>query len=218
MISKVVGDYITFPLYDAQLHQKSIPFLESEPLDEMSTMTCSEAMAKDVVCFQSVEKVSMLLHSLNLTRHNGFPIVEPGPHGDLKFKGIILRRQILVLLKYCLFGANQLTRVTHSNFRDLLNGPRLNLSDIKITQMDLNAEVELWYYMNRSAVVVHPEMNLAMAFRLFRTMGLRHLPVVNDDNNVVGMITRKDLLHEVCEQKYHEREQEEKSNRSLEKF
>lgn len=219
MISKVVGDYITFPLYDAQLHQKSIPFLESEPLDEMSTMTCEEAMAKDVVCFESVEKVSVLLHALNLTRHNGFPVVEPGPHGDLKFKGIILRRQILVLLKYCLFGANQLTlsRVTHSNFRDLLNGPRLNLSDIKITQMDLNAEVELWYYMNRSAVVVHPEMNLAMAFRLFRTMGLRHLPVVNDDNNVVGMITRKDLLHEVCEQKYHEKHEEEKYEKERER-
>ena len=26
---------------------------------------------------------------------------------------------------------------------------------------------------------------------MFRTMGLRHLPVVNDDNEVVGMITRK---------------------------
>ena len=33
---------------------------------------------------------------------------------------------------------------------------------------------------------------------------------MNDENNVVGMITRKDLLHEMCEQKYHEKEEEEK--------
>lgn len=30
-------------------------------------------------------------------------------------------------------------------------------------------------------------------FRLFRGLGLRHLPIVNDANEVVGMVTRKDL-------------------------
>lgn len=34
---------------------------------------------------------------------------------------------------------------------------------------------------------------LPRAFRLFRALGLRHLPVVNDINEVVGMITRKDV-------------------------
>jgi hypothetical protein len=40
---------------------------------------------------------------------------------------------------------------------------------------------------------------------------------VNDDNNVVGMITRKDLLHEVCEQKYHEKKEEAKYERERER-
>lgn len=30
-------------------------------------------------------------------------------------------------------------------------------------------------------------------FRLFRALGLRHLPIVNDSSEVVGMVTRKDL-------------------------
>lgn len=30
-------------------------------------------------------------------------------------------------------------------------------------------------------------------FRLFRALGLRHLPIVNDTNEVIGMVTRKDL-------------------------
>ena len=40
---------------------------------------------------------------------------------------------------------------------------------------------------------------------------------MNDDNNVVGMITRKDLLHEVCEQKYHERQEEAKYEKERER-
>lgn len=30
-------------------------------------------------------------------------------------------------------------------------------------------------------------------FNLFRALGLRHLPIVNDINEVIGMVTRKDL-------------------------
>ena len=33
-------------------------------------------------------------------------------------------------------------------------------------------------------------------------MGLRHLPVVDDDDQVVGMITRKDLIEPVIKAKF----------------
>lgn len=31
-------------------------------------------------------------------------------------------------------------------------------------------------------------------FQLFRALGLRHIVVVNDENDVTGIITRKDFL------------------------
>jgi len=50
-------------------------------------------------------------------------------------------------------------------------------------------------YMNRAPLAVRKECSAARAHSLFTAMGLRHLCVVNADNNVVGVITRKDLDH-----------------------
>lgn len=43
----------------------------------------------------------------------------------------------------------------------------------------------LCFFQNSSLYRIH---------KLFRALGLRHLTVVNDQNEVVGMITRKDLV------------------------
>jgi len=59
--------------------------------------------------------------------------------------------------------------------------------------------VDLSYYMHVAPYTVSHKALLSRVFRLFRTMGLRHLIVVNHRNRVVGMITRKDLAH--CEER-----------------
>ena len=46
--------------------------------------------------------------------------------------------------------------------------------------------------MNLAYTVSH-HSTLPRIFSMFRGLGLRHLVVVNDQNGVVGMITRKDL-------------------------
>ena len=35
--------------------------------------------------------------------------------------------------------------------------------------------------------------SMPQMFNLFRALGLRHMLILNDDNEVVGMVTRKDL-------------------------
>ena len=47
--------------------------------------------------------------------------------------------------------------------------------------------------MNAAPFAVSESCPLNKAYRLFRGMGLRHLPVTDVDNRPVGMITRKDL-------------------------
>lgn len=48
--------------------------------------------------------------------------------------------------------------------------------------------------MDRSHVVIQDSFSFINAYRLFQTEGLRHLPVVNKNFQVVGIVTRHDLL------------------------
>jgi len=57
-------------------------------------------------------------------------------------------------------------------------------------------EIDLRAYVNRSGVCVPHHFSAMRAFIMFRTLGLRHLPVVDEHNHVVGLVTRKELLDE----------------------
>jgi chloride channel 7 len=48
--------------------------------------------------------------------------------------------------------------------------------------------------MNMAPVTVSPNCPIIRCYQLFRGMGIRHLPVVDDHNQVLGMITRKELM------------------------
>ena len=51
-------------------------------------------------------------------------------------------------------------------------------------------------YVNVAAVSVTPDCPIARVFTIFRSMGIRHLPVVNTEHRVIGIITRKELMSE----------------------
>jgi len=55
--------------------------------------------------------------------------------------------------------------------------------------------MDLRPFMNRAPLTVRQECCAARAYEVFTSLGLRHLCVVNDKNEVAGIITRKDLDH-----------------------
>ena len=59
-----------------------------------------------------------------------------------------------------------------------------------------SADLDLRAYVNRSGVSVPHHFSAMRTFIMFRTLGLRHLPVVDEHNHVVGIVTRKELLDE----------------------
>jgi chloride channel 7 len=54
--------------------------------------------------------------------------------------------------------------------------------------------IDLAPYVNTSAPAVPDSFSLGRAYALFVRLGLRHLPLVDGRNRVVGILTRKDLL------------------------
>ena len=56
--------------------------------------------------------------------------------------------------------------------------------------------VDLRLYMDSTPVTVHCHAPLERAHRLFLSLGLRHLMVIDDASNIVGVITRKELTQE----------------------
>ena len=63
----------------------------------------------------------------------------------------------------------------------------------EITEEEKNYTIDIRPVMNPSAYSVSHTASLTRIFRLFRALGLRHLVVVNDRNEVIGIVTRKDV-------------------------
>lgn len=56
-------------------------------------------------------------------------------------------------------------------------------------------------YMDTSPYTVDVTASVQKCYRIFRTLGLRHLVVIDGDHVVKGIITRKDITEEILEEK-----------------
>lgn len=70
------------------------------------------------------------------------------------------------------------------------------IEEVEVRSADRNCWLDLRPYANTAPYTVNETASIQRTYRLFRTLGLRHLCVVNHFNQVVGIITRKDLLDE----------------------
>ncbi|GFY51279.1 chloride channel protein [Trichonephila inaurata madagascariensis] len=101
---------------------------------------------------------------------------------------------LLSAVDYSQFCDDDVEKLSKSvRFLDLLS----NLRREEYSEVFIN----LVPYANKSAVHVQEDFSLHRAYIIFRSLGLRHLVVVNEKNEVVGIITRKDLMGYNIEEK-----------------
>ncbi|XP_071147824.1 H(+)/Cl(-) exchange transporter 6-like isoform X1 [Mytilus edulis] len=126
--------------------------------------------------------------------------------------GMIMRYQLVTLLKKRIWYREEDGRSTqrklsyeemteeyprYPDIYDINQDPHLLISD--------NMVVDLTPYINPCPYTVYPNTPVPQVFNLFRSMGLRHLPVVSHDGQLMGMITRHNLTHEYLEHILQER-------------
>ncbi|XP_049624305.1 H(+)/Cl(-) exchange transporter 7 isoform X2 [Suncus etruscus] len=198
MTAKIVGDVFIEGLYDMHIQLQSVPFLHWEAPVTSHALTAREVMSTPVTCLRRQEKVGVIVDVLSDTssNHNGFPVVAPaGDPQPARLQGLILRSQLIVLLKHKVFmqrSSLMRRRLRLKDFRDAY--PRFPpIQSIHVSQDERDCTMDLSEFMNPSPYTVPQEASLPRVFKLFRALGLRHLVVVDNHNQVVGLVTRKDL-------------------------
>ena len=206
IVAKWVGDFFNEGIYDIHIRLAGVPFLDWETPQMTAHISMSHVMKSPVVCFHTEERVGRIIDVLKNTssHHNGFPVVDNVPQnveGRKKtfgtFRGTILRSQLIILLKQKVFfdrtqARPRKQRLTIKDFRDAY--PRFPpIRNINISQRERDCYIDLRPFMNPTPYTIQEKSSLNRGFTLFRALGLRHLVVVNDTNQVIGIVTRKDL-------------------------
>ncbi|XP_072012538.1 H(+)/Cl(-) exchange transporter 6 [Engystomops pustulosus] len=179
--------------------------MKSYPSSELRNM-CDEHLAAE----EPVEKEDMLQQMLE-RKYTPYPNLYPdqSPSEEwtmeerfrpLTFHGLVLRSQLVTLLvRGVCYTETQSSasqpRLSHAEMSE--DYPRYpDIHDVNLTLLNPRMIVDVTPYMNPSPFTVSPNTHVSQVFNLFRTMGLRHLPVVNAVGEIVGIITRHNLTHE----------------------
>lgn len=154
-------------------------------------------MTHPVVVINEVDSVGRIVDILKKTTHNGFPVVRnyntniPNQERFGELRGLILRHQLVTLLKHKCFMGSEI-RLKPDDFQVFY--PRyLRIDQIKVDEHDKACKLDLTPYLNFSPYSLGENSNFPRVFRLFRGLGLRHLIIVDDNNYVVGIVTRIDI-------------------------
>uniref|UniRef100_A0A7S3G1X6 Chloride channel protein n=1 Tax=Palpitomonas bilix TaxID=652834 RepID=A0A7S3G1X6_9EUKA len=218
LFSKFIADLFGKGLYDTHIDLKNVPMLEWEHPPEAEFVLAKHVQKTDVVVMDEVMQVADIVKTLKSTPYGAYPVVHKGPQGDLKtFVGLISRYQLTTLLElggwtkddekpepagdeFNCAGPYR-PKVTEEQLRDYYNyWPKVNQIDIPFEAY--TRWLDLTPYMNPAAYTVSHVAPLSRVFRIFRYLGLRHLPVLSRGGQVMGMITRKDITEHAIEDSY----------------
>ncbi|CAI8593484.1 unnamed protein product [Vicia faba] len=207
LISKSVADIFNKGVYDQILKIKGLPYLEAHAEPYMRNIATRDVVTGPLMSFSGIEMVGNILHVLNTTGHNGFPVIDEPPFSDSReLCGLVLRSYLLVLLKAKNFtrervfaDAGILENISVLDFGKAGSGKGVKLEDLDIGDEDLDMYVDLHPITNTSPYTVVETMSLAKAAIIFRQQGLRHMCVVPKSQErppIVGILTRHDFMPE----------------------
>ncbi|KAG7374782.1 chloride channel [Nitzschia inconspicua] len=224
MTARITGSLFNEDLYHIHIHmKKGVEFLEAElrSVTRQHNLVAGQIMGANVIFLRPVEKVGIIYDILKSSKHSNYPVVDTDDKNILF--GTIGRNALCVLLQKRAFGypadastigqntpsimANYL-QIGERRYFPLIQWEILEKSypkypsvfDLRVTEQDRDQWVDLRPYANTAAVSVQETSSVHRTYSLFRSLGLRFLPVVNKYNQVVGTITRSDLTADALAQ------------------
>ncbi|KAH6814824.1 chloride channel C [Perilla frutescens var. frutescens] len=209
LISKTVADSFNKGVYDQIVKMKGLPYMEAHAEAYMKHLAAGDVCSGPLVAFSGIEKVGNVLNALQMTGHNGFPVINEPPFADApELCGLVLRSHLLVLLKRKKFTKNRVVSGAQVlRFFDTFDfakpglGKGLKVEDVEevLSVEEMEMYVDLHPITNSSPHMVVETMSLAKAAVLFRQLALRHLCVIPKKPGrppVLGILTRHDFMPE----------------------
>ncbi|KAJ0396142.1 hypothetical protein ATCC90586_008575 [Pythium insidiosum] len=96
-----VGNYFNEGIYDIHIHLRRVPFLDWNPSLRGSFLRVKHIMTPNPKTLRTVERAGVIFDLLVSTKHNAFPVIVEDPtFGNKFFAGVILRKQLNVLLSH----------------------------------------------------------------------------------------------------------------------
>lgn len=212
--ARVVGSFLNEGLYDTSLHLKGVPFLAEDNPAAEDNRVVAKIMSKDlqtIAMYPADEDVQQILQS---SRHHGFPVVDVDGH----LRGLIHRRMLALALRegnVATEGSgNRDSNRSSPSWRP--HGDQRSLQGLLLEEDGSDADddadadddcslragpdahsarsIDLTAIMQLGPFVCFENCTVGRAYRMFTTLGLRHLPVVNAEGVALGMITRRDFI------------------------
>lgn len=140
-------------------------------------MHVQDVMTKDVISIKKYESIMHVAQILSERSISGLPVVDKENH----VIGIITQADILSIM-----GIRK-----ENTFKDLLKH-MLGEPLPECKMGDLVGDI-----MTSPAVTIKPRANIAEVARLMDEKSIRRLPVVDDNNVLLGIISRADILKSV---------------------
>lgn len=196
LISKTVADSFNKGVYDQIVEMKGLPYMEAHAEPYMKHLTAGDVCSGPLITFSGVEKVGNVMHALQMTGHNGFPVIDEPPFTEVQeLSGLVLRSHLLVLLQKKKFTKNrvacgqQVLRMFDAfDFAKPGLGKGLKVEDVEMSEEELEMYVDLHPITNTSPYMVVETMSLAKAAILFRQLALRHLCVIPKTPGVILIV------------------------------
>ncbi|CAH8630750.1 unnamed protein product [Schistosoma mattheei] len=200
-VAKYMGDCLSEGIYDEHIGLNSMALLPWTPHSLSITKRAYDLMSNPVVFLYPIMRVSELVERVTNNLHHGFPVVV-GSTDSSRFSygtlvGMISSEHLALLLQKRAFlskDGNIVYSLTYKDYDDAYPSyPKLGDVLAHLSCDDMDAYLDLRPYMCEAPYSVPETMTMTRVYHLFRLLGLRHLPVVDSQNQVRGIITRKDL-------------------------
>ena len=213
MAARWVGNVFNHGLYDVHIRLKRLPYLEEDaPRVALErSASAAQCMSRDVLTFPPLATVGDVYDTLANCKHACFPVVA---RDDGRLAGTIMRHTLCMLMKHRAFAAPGEDPKDRDDLRTRALSPLLSsalferaypkfpeVDELELSDADRGCWLDLRPYADTAPFSVQDCCSVQRAYRLFRTLGLRHLCVVDARNRLRGIITRKDLDEPTLDEK-----------------